>query len=126
MLTWVLLVLILYYAGTFMPSMFLIPRIGLGPYMGARDSDGDPGVVQGRAERAHRNFRENLTPFVGLALLAMIVPDADMGRAVLGAQVFFLARLAYLPLYLLAVPWVRSGAYILGFVGQLMMGLALI
>lgn len=126
MLTWILLVLILYYAGNFMPAMFLIPRIGLGSFMRARDSDGDPSVVQGRADRAHRNFRENLTPFVGLALLAMIVPDADMGRAVLGAQVFFFARLAYLPLYLLAVPGVRSGAYILGFIGQVMIGLALI
>ncbi|KAE9628897.1 MAPEG family protein [Parasedimentitalea maritima] len=126
MLTWILLVLMLYYAGLFLPSLFLIPRIGLGAYMGTRDSDPDPAVMQGRAQRAHCNFQENLAPFAVLAALTFVVPDADVGRAILGAEVFFFARLAYLPLYLLAVPMVRSAAYTVGFVGLLIMGLALV
>ena len=49
-----------------------------------------------------------------------------MTAAILGAQVFVLARLAYLPLYVLAVPVARSTAYTVGFVGLIMMALALI
>ncbi len=126
MLTWILLVLILYCAGLFLPSMFLMPRIGVGAYVGARDSDPEPGEFAGRAQRAHRNFQENLAPFLGLAVLALILPDTNMQQAVVGAEVFFFARLAYLPLYLLAVPFVRSTAYTIGFIGMVLMGLALI
>jgi len=126
MLTWILLVLILYYAGLFLPSMFLIPRIGMGAYLGSRDGDPDPVTVQARAQRAHRNFQENLTPFMGLAALALIVPDVNVEQAALGASVFFFARLVYLPTYLMAVPVVRSTAYTVGFVGLILMGLALI
>ncbi|OUS37672.1 hypothetical protein A9Q94_05100 [Rhodobacterales bacterium 56_14_T64] len=126
MLTWILLVLILYYAGLFLPSMFLMPRIGVGAYAGARDSDPEPGKFAGRAQRAHRNFQENLAPFLGLAVLALILPDTNMQQAVMGAEVFFLARLAYLPLYLMAVPFVRSTAYTIGFIGMVLMSLALI
>jgi len=126
MLTWILLVLILYFAGLFLPSMFLMPRIGLGAYVGSRDGDPEPGKFAGRAQRAHRNFLENLVPFLGLAVLALFLPDTNTKQAVVGAEVFFFARLAYLPLYLMAVPFVRSTAYTIGFIGMVLMGLALI
>jgi uncharacterized MAPEG superfamily protein len=126
MLIWILLVLILYYAGLFLPSMFLIPRIGIGAYLGSRDGDPVPLAVQARAQRAHRNFQENLAPFMGLAALALIVPDVNVEQANLGATVFFFARLVYLPTYLMAVPVVRSAAYTVGFVGLILMGLALV
>lgn len=126
MLTWIILALLLYYAGVFLPSLFLIPRTGIGSYLASRDNDPDATVMQGRAQRATDNFQENLAPFLGLAILALIVPDVDMDQAVLGAQTFVLARLAYLPLYVLAVPVVRSTAWTIGFVGLIMMGLALL
>jgi uncharacterized MAPEG superfamily protein len=126
MLTWIILMLILYYAGLFLPSMFLIPQIGLGAYLGTRDGDPDPGTMQARAQRAHRNFQENLAPFLSLAVLALVLPEVNMKLAVLGAEVVFFARLAYLPLYLMAVPFVRSAVYTVGAVGVVMMALALV
>ena len=126
MLTWILLALIVYYAGVFLPSLFLIPRIGLGAYLASRDGDPDPGVVHARAKRATSNLQENLAPFLALAILSFVVPDTDQALAVLGAQVFVLGRLAFVPLYLLAVPLARSVAYTAGFVGLIMMALALV
>lgn len=126
MLTWIFFALLLYYAGVFLPSAFLIPRIGVGRYLASRDADPDPTVMQGRAKRASSNFLENLAPFLALAILAMILPDADMAQATLGAQLFVLARLAYLPLYMLAVPVARSAAWTLGFVGLIILAFALI
>ena len=126
MLTWILLALIVYYVGVFLPSLFLIPRIGLVSYLASRDGDPEPGTIAGRAKRATRNYHENLAPFLALALLAMIVPDADMAQAVLGAQIFVLARVAYLPLYVMAVPLVRSTAFLVGLVGMVLIALALI
>jgi len=124
--TWILLALLIYYAGVFLPSLFLIPRIGIASYVGKRDSDPEPDAIAGRAQRASRNFQENLAPFLALALLALTVPDIDLPAAILGAQVFVVARLAYLPLYLFAVPVLRSAAYTLGFIGLIMMAMALI
>jgi len=126
MLTWILLALVIYYAGVFLPPLFLLPRIGIMSYLGSRDADPDPSVHQARAERATSNYQENLAPFLGLAVLALVVPNADMDQAVLGAQLFVLARLVYIPLYLIGVPVVRSAAFIAGFVGLIIMGLALV
>jgi len=126
MLFWMLAGVVVYYAYVFAPSLFTFARLGPAYFMGARDSDPTPGPVHGRAQRAHRNYQENLAPFLGLGVLALIVPDADTAQAVLGAQVFVLARIAYLPSYLAAVPVLRSGLYTVSFVGLVMMGLALV
>ena len=126
MVTWILLALVIYYVGVFLPGLFLLPNIGIMSYLGSRDADPDPSVHQARAQRATRNFQENLAPFLGLGALALVVPNANMDQAVLGAQLFVLARLVYVPLYLFAVPVARSVAYTVGFVGLIKMGLALI
>jgi uncharacterized MAPEG superfamily protein len=126
MLTWIFLALIVYYAGVFLPSLFLIPRIGLASYMASRDGDPAPNPVHSRAQRATRNMQENLAPFLALAILAYVVPDADMGLAIPGAQLFVLGRVAFLPLYLFAVPWARSIAFTAGTIGMIMMAVALI
>ncbi|MEL6296577.1 MAG: MAPEG family protein, partial [Pseudomonadota bacterium] len=65
-------------------------------------------------------------PFLALGILAMVVEGADQSLALLGAQLFVVARIAYIPLYMLAVPVVRSGAWIAGFVGMIMMAYALL
>ncbi|WP_368184959.1 MAPEG family protein [Aestuariibius sp. HNIBRBA575] len=126
MLSWIFLALILYYVGLFLPSLFLIPQIGVPAYMGSRDSVPEPSPMHSRAQRATRNMLENLVPFLALAVLAMVLPEADMDGAIQGAALFVLARAAYLPLYLLAVPWVRSLAWTVAWIGLILMALALI
>jgi len=123
---WILLAILVYYVGLFLPSLFLIPRIGFGQYLGSRDGDPEPGKFAGRAKRAHGNYQENLAPFLALGVLAMIVPDIDMAMAILGAKVFVFARLAFLPLYVMAVPLVRSAAWTAGLAGMAMMAFALL
>ncbi|MEL6102574.1 MAG: MAPEG family protein [Pseudomonadota bacterium] len=126
MLTWILLGLVVYTLGLFLPSFFTVSEMGLGGYLGSRDDEPDAQAMHGRAARAHRNFSESLAPFLALGILAMVVEGADQSLALLGAQLFVVARIAYIPLYMLAVPVVRSGAWIAGFVGMIMMAYALL
>lgn len=126
MLFWIVFCLVVYTAGLFLPSLFLVGRMGVADYMGSRDDEPTRGDIHGRADRAHRNFCESLPVFLALAVLSMIVPDTDQGLALLGAQIFVIARIAYIPLYLMAVPVIRSGAWIAGFVGLIMMTVSLI
>lgn len=126
MTTWILMGVGVYLLGLFLPSLFLIPQIGLTQYAGSRDQEPEPNAVRGRAMRAHRNMLESLPLFLTFGVLSLVVPTADANAAVLGAQIFVLARLVYLPLYLMAAPFVRSGVWTVGFVGLLIMAEALI
>lgn len=126
MLFWIILCLIVYVVGLFLPPLFLVGRIGVSGYLGSRDDEPVPSDMHGRANRASRNFTESLAPFLGLAILAMVVDGADMDSAMFGAQIFVIARIVYIPLYLLGVPVIRSGAWIAGFVGLILMAAALV
>ncbi len=126
MLTWILLGLAVHFAGVFLPSTILLPRIGLPAYAGSRDNDPEPLPMQARAMRAVRNMQESLPAFLTLGVLALILPDTDMASALLGAQLFVVARAVYLPLYVFAVPYARSLVWTVGFVGLVMMALALL
>jgi uncharacterized MAPEG superfamily protein len=58
-----------------------------------------------RARRAHANLVENLVPFAALVLVAHATGRAN-GMTALGAELFFWARLLYLPAYIIGlVPW---------------------
>ena len=131
MVTWLLLGIAVHYVAVFLPAPFFLGRKGLGAYMGARDDEPEEAGLYGRARRVLRNSNENIAVFVGLAAaaLALDAPEgggADMGLATTGAALFVIARAAFIPLYLLGVPWVRSIAWIAGFVGLIMMGAALL
>jgi uncharacterized MAPEG superfamily protein len=75
------------------------------------------GFVCGRATRALHNYVENLVPFVALDL-ALIVTQHTGG---LGATLWIIGRVVYLPIYLAGVPYVRTAAWLLSIVGLLMM-----
>jgi uncharacterized MAPEG superfamily protein len=70
----------------------------------------------GRAYRAHHNMLENLVLFAALVLIAV---DAGKTNAMtlLGAQLFFWARLAYAAIYLAGIPWLRTAAWLVSMVG---------
>ena len=86
--------------------------------VGPRDTNrAVKGIVHGRATRALNNYMENLAPFVGLDV-ALIATQHTGG---LGATIWILGRIAYLPLYLLGVSFARSAAWGVGLVGLLMM-----
>ena len=75
---------------------------------GARDGQASPlGGVAARMERASRNFLETF-PFFAAAALAVVVLERGDASTALGAQCYFWARLAYVPLYAAGVPYLRT------------------
>ena len=83
-----------------------------------RDTEMVPkGLLCGRATRALDNYVENLGPFIALDL-ALIVTQHTGG---LGATIWILGRLVYLPVYLLGIIYVRTAAWAISIIGLLMM-----
>lgn len=75
---------------------------------GARDGEAKPLTgVAARVDRALRNFLETF-PFFAAAALAVVLTQRTSPETALGAQVYFWARLAYIPLYAAGVPYVRT------------------
>jgi uncharacterized MAPEG superfamily protein len=88
-----------------------------------RDQVPEPTPLGGRAERAAQNTKENFILFIALALTAHA---AGLGeQALLGAQVFFWARVVYLAVYLAGITYVRSAVWGVGLAGLGMMAAAL-
>jgi uncharacterized MAPEG superfamily protein len=75
------------------------------------------GLMFGRATRALANYVESLTPFVALAL-ALIVTQRAGG---LGATIWLLARIVYIPLYMFDVVYARTAAWAISIVGLVIM-----
>jgi uncharacterized MAPEG superfamily protein len=70
----------------------------------------------GRATRAHRNMLENLVLFAALVLTA-IVAGRTNSATLLGAQLFFWARLAYAVIYVAGIPWLRTALWVVSVIG---------
>jgi uncharacterized MAPEG superfamily protein len=77
-------------------------------------------LLFGRATRALDNYVENLTPFVAVAL-ALIVTQRSGGSGALGATIWILARIVYIPIYLFDVIYARTAIWALSIVGLVMM-----
>ena len=78
------------------------------------------GLLFGRATRALANYVENFTPFVAVAL-ALIVTQRTGGSGALGATIWILARIVYIPLYLFGLVYVRTAVWAISIGGLLMM-----
>jgi uncharacterized MAPEG superfamily protein len=75
------------------------------------------GLAVGRATRALDNFVENYGAFVAMDL-ALIATGHTGGW---GAIVWIVARVVYLPLYLVGIPVVRTLCWTISIIGLLMM-----
>lgn len=126
MLIWLLAGLAVYLANVFLPTILFLPAEGLMVHIGSRDKLPDPNVAVGRARRSLANFQENLPIFLTLGILALVVNGVNMEQAVLGAQLFVLSRIVFIVLYMISIPMTRTMAYGVGFVGLILMALALV
>lgn len=81
-----------------------------------RDGEAPPNVWNSRAEKALRNLLETYAVFVALAVATELSGRADALTA-WGAQLYFWSRIVYLPLYLFAVPYVRSLVWLVSALG---------
>lgn len=89
--------------------------------MGARDEELPPArPIVGRLERAQANFFESF-PLVIAAILIVQAAGLNSRWTAIGAVVWLVARVAYLPLYALGIPVVRTIVFMASLVGLLMM-----
>lgn len=73
----------------------------------------------GRAQRAYRNMLEGLLPFAAVVLAAAAAGISNPAT-VLGAQLFFWARVAYAAVYIAGIPWLRTVVWTVGLAGILL------
>ncbi|MDP6831605.1 MAG: MAPEG family protein [Alphaproteobacteria bacterium] len=75
--------------------------------------------MAGRAKRAHANMLESLVLF---AVLIVVVQIAGLNNdlTALGAQIFVIARLIYAVIYVVGVPWLRTGIWSIAVIGMVM------
>ncbi|MCB4769542.1 MAPEG family protein [Ancylobacter sp. Lp-2] len=107
----------------FLVAMLRNRETGLDYNAGARDRPGPPeGELTGRLRRAQNNLLETL-PLFAAAILIAHVAGRNGTATFWGAWLYFLSRLAYVPLYALGVPYLRSLVWLTGIAG---LGLILI
>lgn len=98
---------------------------GLPVMVGNREGFAEPTGWMGRAKRAHMNMVENLVPFAALVLIAVVAQKTN-STTLLGAQLFFWARVVHAVAYIAGIPYVRTAAYAVGLVGMVMIFLAIV
>ena len=62
---------------------------------------------------------ENLVLFAALVLIA-VVTNKTNSTTLLGAQLFFWARLAYALVYLAGIPWLRTLVWVVSVIGMIL------
>ncbi len=92
---------------------------GLPEMAGSRDNLPDPKPFQARTKRIVDNHREGLALFAPLVLIAAVAHISNPST-VLGAQLFFYARVVHALLYLVGVPWIRPLAWGVGIAGTVL------
>jgi len=86
----------------------------------ARDDQQPVRGVGGRVIRAYSNFMETYAFFAALVLVGQLL-NRHSASTVLGANLYFWARVAYWPLYVAGVPMVRSLVWLVAIVGIVML-----
>jgi uncharacterized MAPEG superfamily protein len=81
--------------------------------------------LTGRMERTWRNSLENLVYFAVLALIAHVMGD-ETPRESMGAEVFFWARIVYIPVYYLGIIYLRTLVWLVSVIGLAMMLMAVL
>lgn len=87
---------------------------------GPRDDPGKPlGTTAGRLDRSLKNFLETYPLFVAAVLLGgMAGKHGSMGA--MGAEIYLIARVVYIPAYIIAIPFVRTLIWTASVVGIVM------
>lgn len=109
-----------------LPAMFRNRETGVAYNASARDEPGPPvGVVTGRLRRAQANLFETLPLFIAAVLIAHVAGREGTLTA-LGAGLFLAARVIYVPLYALGIPYVRSAVWLAAMAGLALVLLAIL
>jgi uncharacterized MAPEG superfamily protein len=92
----------------FLQSISATSEIGSDYMAGPRDDPRElKGVFANRADRAFRNLLQTFPAFAALTL-ALVVTGRTGGLGALAAQVWVVARVLYVPLYFIQIPFART------------------
>ena len=100
-------------------ASFSLVRRGLAWNAGNRDEVIPLTGIAARAERASRNFLETFA-FFAAAILVVVVGQCANATTALGAQLYFWARVVYLPVYAIGIPYLRTLVWAASIVGVVM------
>lgn len=123
MLAWAMLLGLVHL---FAASSAVTRERGLKWNASARDGQGPPvQPLTGRLQRAQANFMETF-PFFAAAVLAVVLTQRQDAQTALAVQLYFWARVVYLPLYAAGVPYVRSLVWLASLIGIVLLVWALL
>jgi len=97
---------------------YVVERVmnqGLTSALGYPENPPEPAAWAQRSHRAHLNMVENLPAFAALVLIAYVT-GVD---AAAGAAMFFYARLAHAVVYIAGIPYLRTLAFVVSWIGML-------
>ena len=124
-LTYMAATLVLALVQIFLPAGARTMEFGSKWNVGARDQTPvSQNPVVGRLERAQSNLYETLPLFIGAVLIAHVT-GAESALTLWGVALYFWARVAYVPLYALGVPYIRSLVWLVSLAGLIMILTAL-
>ena len=124
-LLWLLWSVLLTFAQMLLAVSAATLQVGLPTLAGNRENMPPLTGLAGRARRAHHNMLESLVLFAALALAATVAGKTN-DMTLLGAQIFFWARLVYAFVYLAGIPWLRTGVWFVSVIGLAMIFLQLL
>jgi len=99
-------------------------QVGLTTLAGNREEMPALSNWKGRADRSYRNMREYLLLFAALVLVAHVA-NATSSLSALGAQIFLYARVVYAVVYLIGIPWLRTGVWAVSVVGMVLIAISI-
>ena len=102
-----------------------ILQFGLPDIAGNRENMPPATSWAGRAQRAHDNMLENLVLF-GVLVLVTEIANKNNAMTGFGAQLFFWARVIYAIIYVIGLPWLRTGVWLVSMIGLILIFLQLI
>ena len=105
-------------------GQFATLQFGAKYNMGPRDEGKQLTGVGARVQRAFANYMQTF-PFFAAAVLIAHAAGRHSSLTVAGAQLYFWARLAYVPLYAAGIPVVRTVAFLVAMLGIVLILIAL-
>ncbi len=101
-----------------------VTQFGMAYGLGPRDEKKQLTGIPARVERAFANYMQTF-PFFAAAVLVAHVAGRHSGMTVIGAHLYFWARLAYVPLYATGIPIARTLAFLVAMLGITLILIAL-
>jgi uncharacterized MAPEG superfamily protein len=89
--------------------------------VGPRDENLQPSGIAGRLHRAQQNFLETFAIFA-VCVLVVHVTDSYGALSRWGAMLYIGGRVAFLPLYAIGVPWLRTFSWNIATLGLVLVG----